>query len=109
MKCVGLILICCVLFVHLGLGDAVSKAIRRNLSLFHCVKCTTFWSILAYTLFFTNLNPVVCTTLAFVCSYIALWIDLFLSKIAKWYEKWYKSVVAEEHNNNTAENKTDKG
>lgn len=109
MKSVGLILLCCVLFVHMGMGDAVSKVVRRGLSLFRCVKCTTFWVILAYTVFFTAADPVLCTALAFMCSYIALWIDLAFSKIAVWYEKWYKGVATEEHCNSTGENKTDKG
>lgn len=108
MKSVGLILLCCVLFVHMGMGDAVSKVVRRNLSLFHCVKCTTFWSILAYTIFFTGTDPIMCTALAFCCSYIALWVDLIFSKIAVWYEKWYKDVVAEEHSDSTGKDKTDK-
>ena len=95
MESVGYILLCCVLFVHLGLGDAVAKVIRRNLSLFSCVKCFTFWTILAYTLFF-EFEPIKCIAVAFVCSYLALWADLVLSKIAVIYETWYKGVVAEE-------------
>ena len=96
MRSVGYILLCCVLFVHLGLGDAVSKVIRRNLSLFRCVKCFTFWTILAYSLLL-DFAPVECVALAFACSYLALWVDLLLSKIARLYEKWYEGVVAEEH------------
>lgn len=96
MRGVGYILLCCVLFVHLGLGDAVSKVIRRNLSLFRCVKCTTFWAILAYTLFFTEFEPVKCVALAFACSYVALWVDLLFSIIAVFYEKYYKILVTKE-------------
>lgn len=95
MMSVGYILLCCVLFVHLGLGEAISKVIRRNLSLFRCVKCTTFWAILAYTLL-NDYEPVKCVALAFACSYIALWVDLLFSMIAVLYEKYYKILVAKE-------------
>lgn len=107
MKSVGLLLLCCVLFVHMGMGDAVSKVVRRGLSLFQCVKCTTFWVILAYTVFFTAADPVLCTALAFICSYIALWLDLLLSKFAVWYEKWYKGVVTEERDSDSKGDKKD--
>lgn len=93
---VGCILFCCVLFVHMGLGDIVCKVIRRNLSLFSCVKCFTFWTVSAYTILFTDLEPIVCVSTAFATSYIALWLDLIFSKLAVLYEKIYKSVVAEE-------------
>lgn len=96
MMSVGYILLCCVLFVHLGLGDAVSRIVRRNLSLFRCVKCTTFWAVLAYTLFFTEFEPVKCVALAFACSYVALWVDFLFSIIAILYEKYYKILVTEE-------------
>ena len=95
MRSVGYILLCCVLFVHLGLGDAVSKVIQRNLSLFRCVKCTTFWAVLAYT-FYSGFAPVKCVALAFACSYVALWVDFLFSIIAILYEKYYKILVTKE-------------
>lgn len=67
----------------------------------------TFWTITAYTLFFTDFEPVKCVAIAFACAYIALWVDLLFSKIAVWYEKCYKGVVAEEHKNDTDGDKED--
>lgn len=96
MEGVGYILLCCVLFVHLGLGDAVSKVIKRCLSLFNCVKCFTFWNILAYTTLFLEWSFVKCMAVAFASAYAALWVDLIFAKISTMYEKWYKGVVAEE-------------
>lgn len=93
---VGCILFSCVLFVHMGLGDTVCKAIRRNLFLFRCVKCITFWTTAAYTILFCDLLLVECLALAFAMSYIALWVDLLFSKLAVFYEKWYKNMVAKE-------------
>lgn len=107
MKSVGCVLLCCVLFVHMGLGDAVSGIIKRNATLFRCVKCTTFWVILAYTLFLTEYKPVECITIAFACAYIALWVDLMFAKISMWYEKLYKGVVAKERDCDTKGDKKD--
>lgn len=108
MKSVGCVLLCCVLFVHMGLGDAVSGVIKRNATLFQCVKCTTFWAILAYTLFLTEYEPVECAAIAFGCAYIALWVDLLFAKISVWYEKFYKSMVTEEHDGDSEGDKKDK-
>ncbi len=107
MESVGCVLLCCVLFVHLGLGDAVSRIMKRCVSLFRCVKCTTFWTILAYTLFLTEFEPVECVAIAFGCAYIALWVDLLFTKISMWYEKIYESLVTEEHDSDSNGNKKD--
>ena len=96
MEGVGYILLGCVLFIHLGLGDAISKVIKRCLSLFNCVKCFTFWTMLAYTALFFEWSFIKCVAVAFVSAYAALWIDLFFAKLSTKYEKWYKGVVAEE-------------
>ena len=107
MMGVGCVLLCCVLFVHMGLGDAVSGIIKRCVSLFSCVKCTTFWAMLAYTSFFTDFDPVACVAIAFGCAYIALWVDLLFAKISMWYEKLYKSMVTEEYDSDSEGDKKD--
>ena len=93
---VGCLLLCCVLFVHMGLGETLSRIIKRNLSLFGCVKCLTFWTTAAYTYFYLNFPLVKCGAVAFITAYCALWVELGFSKLAVWYEKWYKGVAAEE-------------
>ena len=89
---VGLIFLSCCLFVHLGLGQAICKALKIKFVLFKCVKCLTFWSILAYTLFLTSYRWELCLAMSFVLSYSALWIDLCLAKLSKVYEKLYEQV-----------------
>lgn len=107
---VGCVLLCCVLFIHMGLGDAVTKVIKRNLSLFGCVKCLTFWTTAAYTFLCLNFPLVKCAAVAFVAAYVALWVDMLFSYLAVWYEKWYKSVASEEGECDAAgRDKEDKG
>lgn len=86
---VGLIFLSCVLFVHLGLGETICRIIRLDLYILKCPRCICFWSVLVYTLFATYLCWEACLAIAFVSSYLALWVDLALTKIAKVYEKLY--------------------
>lgn len=81
------ILISVCLFIHLGLGDALCKAIGYDFILFKCQKCCAFWSVLCYTL--SNEYPILESfAISFLSAYISLWISLMLSKMAEWYEKW---------------------
>lgn len=99
---VGLIFLSCVLFIHLGLGKAICDTFEIDFVLFRCVKCLSFWTILAYTLLFTQYRWESCLALSFLLSYAALWADLALMKIAKVYEGFYEedelaSKKAEHH------------
>lgn len=79
------VLMCCVLFVHLGMGDTICNIIKRDITLLRCTKCISFWSVLCYSL--AHYNPLTSITTAFCAAYVALWLDLLLHKIAEWYEK----------------------
>jgi hypothetical protein len=96
---IAYILVSCCLFIHLGLGQAMSKIIRVDFVLFRCPKCLAFWSILGYLLL-SNKPIISSIAIAFVCAYLALWIDLLLAIISEYYEKIYKGVGAEEPKNN---------
>lgn len=89
----------CVLFIHLGLGDAISRVTRINFVLFRCVKCLTFWSVLGYSVCI-HLPLVYSVCIAFICSYLSLWIELILGKLAERYEELGKNVDAEESKDN---------
>ena len=84
---ISLVLISCILFIHLGMGDTIAKLIRKEFVLLKCTKCLTFWSTLTYSLTFTDFNIVECIATSFICAYVALWLDLLLSKLADIYEK----------------------
>lgn len=96
---IAYILVSCCLFIHLGLGQAISKIIRIDFVLFRCPKCLAFWSILGYLLL--SNEPIISSiAIAFICAYLALWIDLVLAIISEYYEKTYKGVGTEESQNN---------
>lgn len=92
---VVMILTSCCLFIHLGLGNAICKIIRYNFILFRCPKCLAFWSVLSYLLL-SNQSVVLSIFIAFICAYLALWIDLLLTIIADKYEEIYESLGAKE-------------
>lgn len=92
MISIAMILFCCVMFIHLGLGEAICKTIHIDFILFKCVKCLTWWMILCYTLFNDYTLIESCFT-AFLASYSALWFDLLLAKMSKIYEQEYGKLV----------------
>lgn len=93
---IACIFICCCLFIHLGLGEAINKTIHIRFVLFRCVKCLTFWVITGYSLFFTSLPIEVSLCIGFICAYMALWCDVLLGYLANIYEKLSKSLESEE-------------
>lgn len=88
-----MILTSCCLFIHLGLGNTINKIIGYNFVLFRCPKCLAFWSVLSYLLL-SNKSVVLSIFIAFICAYLALWIDLLLTIIAEKYEEIYESLGA---------------
>lgn len=107
---IGCIFISCVLFIHLGLGEAIENTLRVRFVLFRCVKCLTFWCVLAYSLVH-SLPVEVSLCAAFVCAYVALWMDIPLAKLAIIYEKLNQNMDAEElqRDSATAGNKETEG
>lgn len=51
-----------------------------------CVRCTSFWLVLI-SLCLYGCPPPVAVVLSFVCSYLALWIDLLMGAAALKYER----------------------
>ena len=91
------IFICCCLFIHLGLGEAIEKFTCIRFVLFRCVKCLTFWMTTGYSLFFTSFPVEASLCIGFLCAYAALWADLLLGQLANLYEKLCQSMAAKEH------------
>ena len=110
---IGCVFVSCVLFIHLGLGEAIERTLRIRFVLLRCVKCLTFWSMLVYSLIHSSpLENALC--LSFVSAYAALWADIPLAKLANLYEKLDKDLDAEESAylsaaTRTEENQGDKG
>lgn len=93
---IALVLVSCCLFIHLGMGETISKMLHTDFILLRCVKCLTFWTVLGYSLLCLTLPIATAICVAFLCAYAALWIDLLLGKMAKRYEELGKDVDAEE-------------
>ena len=94
---IGYILVICVLYIHLGMGDTLGKIFHSEAYVFKCVKCITWQSVLAYTICLSDLNVLACLAVSFASAYVALWLELALSKLASLYEKWSEeNVVAGE-------------
>lgn len=87
---IGYILVVCVLYIHLGMGDTLGRIFHSEAYVFKCVKCITWQSVLAYTICLSDLNVLACLAVSFVSAYVAIWLELVLSKLASFYEKWDK-------------------
>ncbi len=103
---IGCVFISCVLFVHLGLGEAIERTICIRITLLRCVKCLTFWTTAAYSLFFTPLPVEASLCIGFLSAYAALWADLLLGIIANQYEKLTQSMDAKEPQSHPATHRT---
>ena len=107
MTGVALVSFCCLMFIHLGLGEALNRETRLDFILFRCVKCLNFWSVLCYTLFVVKLPFVESSATAFATTYAVVWIDLIMAKIARKYDIWYNQT--EEDNDSTQTGNSRKG
>ena len=86
----------CVTANHLGLIKAMEKVVEQELPIINCPKCGSFWWSLVYTLYVTH-NIITSLTISFLCSYLAIWLELFEGFIdtiyLKFYEKIYNSAA----------------
>ena len=93
--------IACIVFVctavnHLGLIKTIEGIIRREIPIINCPRCLTFWSVLAYGLVCccTSATPILAAlprllAISFLCSYIALWLNLIMYAIDTLYNRIY--------------------
>ena len=94
---VVMIMFSCVMAIHMGLVDAVLEVLRlqnRNIPVIQCPKCLTFHAVLWF-LIFNGHNIIVSLATAFLSSYIAIWLDLFLGLMDNCYEHIYKRIPEE--------------
>ena len=86
----GIVFIC-VTMNHLGLIGAVEDVIHRKLWIVDCPKCSTFWSVLAYTAITTQ-DIITPLAISFLSSYIALWLELLEGFIDTLYLNLYEQI-----------------
>ena len=97
----------CVTANHLGLVKAIEGAFKREIPIVNCIKCFTYWSVLAYTIIscreiFTSL------AISFLASYSAIWLELLEGYIDTLYLKLYEKIF-EQPDNDTSSANTDNG
>ena len=86
---VALITIACVLFVCMGLSDAIQSAVGIRIPVVSCPKCLTFWSVLLWCVW-REASPAVCVATSFICAYSALWLSLVHDALSVLYNKLYE-------------------
>lgn len=91
---VALLIISCVLFVEMGLSQAIQNIIKVNLIILSCPKCLTFWSILLYCIL-NSYGFIICLATSFISSYIALWLVLLYDFLAIIYNRSYEKINKE--------------
>lgn len=89
----ALLAVSCVLFVNMGLSDALQEELGIKSRILSCPKCLTFWSTLAY-LAFSKCRIFTAVGASFLFSYAALWLDLGLSALNRIYNEKYEQILS---------------
>ena len=89
---VALITVSCVLFVQMGLSDAIQDSFRFKSRIVSCPKCLAMWTNLAYLLMQGH-GIVISVATSFICSYCALWLSLVYDTVAMIYNYLYESIT----------------
>lgn len=97
------IVVSCVLFVQMGLGEAVQQVLQLKWRIASCPKCLTWWTTLAYLLVSGN-GLLVSVATSFVASYVALWLALLYDVLAYLYNNIYEQITKETDTDEADEN-----
>ena len=84
--------ISCVLFIQMGLSEAIQDKLHFHSVVLSCVKCLNFWVVLLFMLI-NRQGFVVSITTSFVLSYAALWLSLLYDSLAVLYNKFYEHIT----------------
>lgn len=96
-----MLMISVVLFNHMGLCETIEKVLHYKFKILSCSKCGTFWaSLISYVVGGTPIIESI--ALSFVLAYIALWLELALALMAKWYETCYDKISEAETDKDNA-------
>ena len=89
---VALITVSCVLFVQMGLADAIQEVLRTRLRIVSCPKCVTFWLCFVWTVTH-GYGLLLSVAASFIASYCALWLSLFYDALALLYNYVYEQIT----------------
>ena len=88
----ALIMVSCVLFVQMGLSEAIQETLHIRLPFLSCPKCLTWWICCAY-LVLHDYGIIVSVAVSFILSYCALWLALAYDALATLYNHAYKRIT----------------
>ncbi len=100
---IAMLVFACVSANHLGLIEAMERAIRHRIPIANCPKCFTFWSVL-FTTYLTGWNMIAALAISFLCAYLAIWLELLMAFIDLIFQKLYETIYP---NTGTDETATD--
>lgn len=98
----------CVTMNHLGLIGAVERLLGRRLPIINCVKCSTFWFVLIYSVIVTN-EYLLSLATSFLASYMAIWLELLEAYIDTQYVKLYEKKIITKYPFDEASSDADDG
>lgn len=91
-KDAAMLTVACVLYINMGLHSAIVERIGFSLKITDCVKCSSFWLVLA-----TNVihgYPLIqCVAVSFICAYAALWLALVYDALTILYNTIYDEIT----------------
>ena len=99
------ILFACTAANHLGLIAAIERTIRHRLPIANCSKCLTFWVTLTYCLY--KEVGTAMFAIAFLNSYISIWLELGMGYVDYIYNKVYDTLY--NSTDNEAPSESDEG
>lgn len=88
----ALIVVSCVLFIQMGLSEAVQETLHIRLPFLSCPKCLTWWICCAY-LVLHDYGIIVSVAVSFILSYCALWLALAYDALANLYNHAYETIT----------------
>ena len=91
---IACIVFVCVTMNHLGLVKAIEDVTKLKLPIVNCVKCFTFWCVLAYCSL-TLHDVVAVLAISFFTSYAAVWLELIEGFIDSLYLKCYEKIYSD--------------
>ena len=88
---VALITISCVLFVQMGLCEAIETLLHIKMPIVSCPKCCSFWVCLFYGITH-DYGIVLSVATSFIASYAATWLALLYDSLAILYNYFYEQL-----------------
>lgn len=104
---IACIVFSCVTMNHLGLIQAIERIAHTKLHVLNCAKCSTFWFVLAYSVFVSH-DVITSLAISFFCAYLAIWVELYEGIIDALYLMVYEKVY-DDTDNDTSTADTDGG